>query len=151
MPYFQPLKPHFVPLFLIPRQQGKSRTSYRICVTEWWVAHSTFWLYITYIIYTPEALCQSSSSLTLIYFYILVICVHSLKSLILLWGWSFETHITCLFPKKAHLISSLTGMYLIAAQGRGLGIWLLGIQIFTLYPVFSPVTHCSLSLFFQEI
>lgn len=34
MPYFQPLKPHFIPLFLILRQQGKSTTSYQICITS---------------------------------------------------------------------------------------------------------------------
>lgn len=151
MPYLQALKPPSVPPFLIPRQQGRSTTCRQICITEWWVAHYNFCLHTTYIIYTGEAQIQSSSSLTLIInFYILGICAHSLKSLILLWGWSFEIDIPCLFPKKTHSVSSLLGMYLRAGQGRGLGVWLLGIQIFIHYPVFSPVTHCSLSLFFQE-
>lgn len=150
MPYFQPLKPHFIPLFLILSNRVSLQHPIRSASRVVGCTFQLLTIYHLHHLYSRGT--ESKQLFTEVnnLFLYLVICVHSLKSLILLWGWSFETHITCLFPKKAHSISSLTGMYLIATQSRGLGIWLLGIQIFTHYPVFSPVTHCSLSLFFQE-
>lgn len=150
MPYFQPLEPPVIPPFLITKQQGKSAYN-MLSDLHHWVVGCTWQFLTIYHVYNLhcEGTDSNSSALTLkIYFYILA-SVYSLKSLILLWSWSFDDRaIPCPFPRKTHSISRLVGVSLIA--GRGLGVWLSGIQVFIHYSVFKPVNCCSLSLCFQE-